>query len=153
MKQLIDVINDGSQAIRCVRTNKQPILLPKSFVTLECYQCNVNDDEIGNRARLILEAKEFQTRVGQAIKSRHSSRRPSAYVEERIFDGIPGPADELLMQQFHQVSWEQRAEVLDRIADARVRELGYRLIYLEKPDALSSEKRAELDTWRVQRLK
>jgi Exonuclease C-terminal len=57
------------------------------------------------------------------------------------------------MQRFHQVHWEQRAEILDQINDLRIHELGYRLVHTERPDTLLAEKRAELDAWCGQRLR
>jgi hypothetical protein len=56
------------------------------------------------------------------------------------------------MQRFHQVSWEQRAGILEQIEDPRIRELGYRIIYAERPNCLSSLKRAALDAWHGYRL-
>jgi hypothetical protein len=57
------------------------------------------------------------------------------------------------MQRFHQVPWEKRGEILNQIGDGRFRELGYRLIYTERPSALPAEKREGLDAWLCQRLK
>jgi hypothetical protein len=50
-------------------------------------------------------------------------------------------------------SWKQRAGILEKIEDPRIRELGYRLIFSEKPNCLSAPKLAELDAWRRQRLR
>jgi hypothetical protein len=38
------------------------------------------------------------------------------------------------------------------ISDGRLRELGFRLIYIERPDALCAEKRRELELWHNERL-
>jgi exodeoxyribonuclease-1 len=113
----------------------------------------INKDEMERRARLISETDDFQTCVGDAISNRYPPEEPSAFVEERIYDGFPSRADELLMQRFHQVHWEQRAEILGQINDLRIRELGYRLVHTERPNVLPAEKRAELDAWCGQRLR
>jgi hypothetical protein len=56
------------------------------------------------------------------------------------------------MQRFHQVSWAQRTDILEQIEDPRIRELGYWIIYAERPNCLSAVKRAALDAWRGHRL-
>jgi len=55
------------------------------------------------------------------------------------------------MQQFHHLPWESRGDVLERMEDWRLRELGYRIIHTEKPHALTTAKRQELDNWRRER--
>jgi exodeoxyribonuclease I len=153
VEQLIEVLNGPNKAIRCIRANNQPILLSRATAGPDLHGLGVNDDEIEKRARIIHKADDFQARVGEAISKRNAIQEPSIYVEERIYDGFPSRSDELLMQRFHQTSWERRAEILGQIEDQRIHELGYRLIYIEKPNALSAEKRTELDEWCGQRLK
>ena len=57
------------------------------------------------------------------------------------------------MQRFHQIPWEQRNGILEQLQDERMRELGRRLIYTERPDALLNHTRADLDAWCDQRLR
>jgi exodeoxyribonuclease I len=114
---------------------------------------DIGNDEIQRWAQLVLENDAFRTRVREAISKRYPPQEPSAYVEERIYDGFPSRPDELLMQQFHRAPWEQRAGILDQAEDLRIRELGYRLIYTERPALLSEKKRTELDAWHGQRLR
>jgi len=49
--------------------------------------------------------------------------------------------------------WERRAEILEEIGDPRFRELGSRVIFTERPECLSTQNRAKLDAWLVQRLR
>jgi exodeoxyribonuclease-1 len=57
------------------------------------------------------------------------------------------------MERFHQVPWEARAKLVEQLEDRRLRELGYRLIFIEQPQALSAEKREELALWQNGRLR
>jgi exodeoxyribonuclease I len=152
VEKLIETMNGRAKAIRCIKANAQPILLPRALAGPDLHGLGIDNNEIEKRARLILQTDDFQTRVGEAISNRYPREDPSTLVEERIYDGFPSRGDELLMQRFHQVPWENRAEILDQIEDPRIRELGYRLIYTEKPHSLSAEKRAEFGVWREQRL-
>jgi exonuclease I len=50
-------------------------------------------------------------------------------VEEQIYERFPSKTDEFLMDQFHRTAWERRPELVERLSDRRLRELGFRLIY------------------------
>lgn len=153
VERLIEVMNSREKAIRCIRANNQPILMPLALTGPELYDLSITDDEIGRRAKLIAQASEFHTRVGQAIANRYPQREPSLYVEEQIYDGFPTRTDEFLTAQFHRAPWEERANLIEQLEDRRLRELGYRLIFFERPDSLSVQKRHEMELWRQARLK
>jgi exodeoxyribonuclease I len=152
VEQLIEVMNGRAKAIRCIKANAQPILLPRALAGPDLHNLCIDNNEIERRARLIAETDGFQLRVGEAISNRYTPKEPSNFVEERIYDGFPRRPDEFLMQRFHQVPWEQRAAILRHIEDPRIRELGYRLIYTERPEHLLVQKRVELDKWFAQRM-
>ena len=42
--------------------------------------------------------------------------------------------------------------ILDKLEDQRLKQLGLRLIYFEKPDALDGETRAGFERWNAERL-
>jgi exodeoxyribonuclease I len=151
-EQLIEVTNGRTKVLRCIKANAQPILFSRALVSPGLHDLGIDDNEIERRARLIAESEGFRTRVGKAISNRYPPTEPSAFVEQQIYDGFPRRADEFLMQRFHQVPWAQRAGILEKIEDPRIRELGYRIIHAEEPSSLSTVKRAELDAWRGQRL-
>jgi exodeoxyribonuclease-1 len=115
------------------------------------FEANV-DEEIQRRAQVVSQAKDFHVRVGEALRNRYPQKEPAAHVEERIYDGFPDRTDQFLMDQFHKLPWESREKIVDQFSDQRLRELGHRLIYLEKPAALSAAKRDALDLWKNQRL-
>jgi len=151
-ESLIKVMNSRKKAIRSVRANNQPILLPWTLRGLDFHDLNIEGNETERRAQVISQSREFQIRVGEALRNRYPTRESAAYVEERIYDGFPSKTDQFLMEQFHKVPWESRGKIVDLLDDERLRELGYRLIYLEEPNALSEGKRRELDLWKSQRL-
>ena len=153
IESLIEVMNSREKAIRCIRANNQPILAPLALTRPELHELSISDDEIQRRATVIAQAGKFHTRVGEAIANRFPAKEPSIYVEEQIYDGFPIRTDEFLMAQFHCAPWEGRVKLVDQLEDQRLRELGYRLIFTEKPDVLSANKRRELEHWRSERLK
>ncbi|WP_413717945.1 hypothetical protein [Silicimonas sp. MF1-12-2] len=56
------------------------------------------------------------------------------------------------MQAFHAATWPERAELVETFEDDRLRELGRRIVFLERPDALRPELRTGLETWLHNRL-
>ena len=68
-------------------------------------------------------------------------------VEERMYEGFPGRADERRMAAFHGASGTERAELVETFEDDRLREFGRRLVFFENPDALDPHRRAQLETW------
>jgi exodeoxyribonuclease-1 len=153
IESLIEVMNSREKAIRCLRANNQPILAPLALTRPELHELCISDDEIQRRAMVIAQAGKFHSRVGEAIANRYPTKEPSIYVEEQIYDGFPTRTDEFFMEKFHRAPWEGRVKLVDQFEDQRLRELGYRLIFTERPGALSAAQQRELERWRNQRLR
>ena len=104
------------------------------------------------RVEVIQGDLDFQARVGQAQALRFTDKKPSAHVEQRLYDGFPSAADEAVMKQFHQVDWNSRSALASQIEDPRISEFARRLIYFERPEMLPDEQSAELSAWMANRL-
>lgn len=52
------------------------------------------------------------------------------------------PEDEALIARFHTVPWEERPPIVLEFMDPRLKKIGQRLIYLERPDLLPDAERA-----------
>jgi exodeoxyribonuclease I len=50
------------------------------------------------------------------------------------------------------VDWVARRNLVERLADDRLRELGKRLIFVERPDVMDAVEQTELETWTMDRL-
>lgn len=112
----------------------------------------LSSKELRRRVAAIQNNESFQTRVGQAFAMRFTDREPSPYVEKQIYDGFPDPADQLLMDQFQNAVWEDRADLADRIKDPRLSEFAWRLIYFERRYLVPDAKIAKLDEWLIDRV-
>lgn len=141
------------KALRYVAANKQPILLPIDFARdLRC-GINVKDGLVLSRANIVANEDEFRRRACRALAKRFEKEGELAEcVEERLYDQFPSSSDQQLMLTFHLVPWEHRISIVGQLADPRLRELGYRLIYIEQPQILPGNVRAQFDTWRRERL-
>jgi exodeoxyribonuclease-1 len=150
-EQLVGVLNASPKVIRSLRANAQPIMMPASAAPEGTKALQVPPDELRRRVEVIHGDPDFQARVGQAQALRFADEEPSPHVEERIYDGFPAAKDRALMEQFHSADWADRIALADQIADPRLSEFAYRLIYFERPDLLPSAKAAELNAWRAER--
>jgi exodeoxyribonuclease-1 len=50
-----------------------------------------------------------------------------------------------LIERFHNIPWEERLELVAALKDRRLRKIGQRLIYLERPDLLPDLDRSKYD--------
>jgi exonuclease I len=151
--ELVSVLLSPRKALRYVATNKQPILIPFELAPADLFGSKLSKAEILQRAATIRTDREFCEKACRALARRFSGERePAQYVEEQIYDGFPCSSDAELMRQFHRAPWDARAGILDRLEDQRCRELGYRLMHVERPEVLAIAARSPLDAWRHDRL-
>lgn len=61
------------------------------------------------------------------------------HVEERIYDGFPGPDDENRMASFHTANRQDALAIVQQFNDDRLRIFGLRLIYMRDRSVLPSE--------------
>ena len=151
-EELVGVLNASPKAIRSLRANAQPIMMPADAAPDGTKALQVPPDERRRRVEVIRGNPDFQTRVGQAQALRFADEEPSPHVEQRIYDGFPSAADQALMEQFHQADWGERAALAARIEDPRIGEFARRLIYFERPDILPDAQSAELSAWIAERV-
>lgn len=109
-------------------------------------------DEVEERARRVKDDPGLRSRL---IAAYVTSRKPyavSPHIEERIYNGFPGPSDELRMEAFHGASWRERLSIVDRLEDERLRWFGLRLIYFEARSLLPIAVRGEIECQLMDRL-
>lgn len=130
-EQLFAAVDASPKVIRGVSTNKAPALL--SVVA--------PSSEHKRRAALIAKSPDLRHRIGAAMAARFADDpdAPSKPVEEQIYGEFYSNSDKNLLAEFHQVDWPRRQEIVARLQDRRLRQLGYRLIAFHAPDLLSSQ--------------
>ena len=152
VEDLVGVLNANPKVIRSLRANSQPIMMPADAAPDFTKALQIPPGERSRRVAVIRGDAAFQARVGQAQVLRFADKKPSAYVEQRIYDGFPNVADEALMEQFHQADWADRASLASQIEDPRIGVFARRLIYFERPDLLPNEQSAEFKAWMAERV-
>ena len=129
--ELFAAVDDSPKIIRAVATNKAPALfeLPEA------------SEEHLRRASVIAGAPEFRDRVGEAMARRfpEDPDAPPKPVESRIYDGFYSREDKRLLEEFQETDWPRRQEIVEELGDARLQQLGRRLVAFHSPELLSPE--------------
>ena len=132
-------VDASPKVIRSLSINKSPALLSVPAPSAEHLE----------RAAVIAQAPEFRARVAQAMAARFSEdpAAPTPPVEKQIFGGFYSHADKALLAEFQRADWRRRQEIVANLSDARLRQLGRRLVAFHAPELLSMEERAQYQAW------
>jgi len=136
---LFQAVDGTPQIIRSIATNKVPSLFAIA---------NPEPEHL-RKAALIAANPAFRARVGQAMAARYvdDPDAPPPPVEKQIYGGFYAKADRDLLAEFQQANWPRRYEIVDVLTDARLRQLGHRLIAFHAPSALTSEEAVQFKTF------
>jgi exodeoxyribonuclease-1 len=117
---LFQAVDGTPQIIRSLATNKVPSLFPIANP----------DPEHVRKAAVIAASPAFRERVGQAMAARYvdDPDAPPPSVEKQIYGGFYAKDDRDLLTEFQQADWPRRYEIVNLLTDARLRQLGRRLI-------------------------
>ena len=136
---LFAAVDASPKIIRSLSINKSPALLSLPAPT----------DAQWRHAEVIANAPEFRARVARALAARfpEDPTAPPPPVEEQIFGGFYSHADKALLMEFQRADWRARQEIVAALSDARLRQLGSRLVAFYAPELLSQTERARYHTW------
>lgn len=112
----------------------------------------VDIDEMEVRARRVKEDTALCARFVSTYVATREPRLPSPHVEGQIYDAFPGPDDEARMAAFHDSSWPEAFDIVQRFDDERLRTFGLRLIYLGGRSVFPNEVRLEVERGLTDRL-
>jgi exodeoxyribonuclease-1 len=126
--------------VRRLRTNAAPTLTALHEASAMMLD-GVEIDAIEARARRVKDDRALCTRLASAYAATREARTPSLCVEERLYDGFPGPDDESRMAAFHDASWPEALAIVQRFDDERLRVFGLRLMYFEARSTLAQDLR------------
>jgi exodeoxyribonuclease I len=125
--------------LKKLKTNSAPLLWPLRD-TPEHLLGGRDAGALAKKARALQERPEL---VGTLLACAEASEKvypPSAHIEQQLYErGFWSDQDDELLAQFHASPWEARPSLLRQLADARLRRLGWRLLFIERPDLLTDE--------------
>lgn len=125
--------------VRRVATNACPFM---SAVDAFPAFHGLTPDQLLARANIIQSDTAFCARLCAAME-REPYPEPD-HVEQRIHSGFATNADKARMRAFHAAGWPERATIAGTFEDARLVELGHRLVFHHAPGLLPLEVRARV---------
>jgi exodeoxyribonuclease-1 len=137
--------------VRRLRGNSCPMIMPAEDAPGISGSAGLPLQELERRAAYLADHPNLRERLIGAFESLHETYPVSPYVEGQIYDGFFN-ADQSKLDAFHATPWEQRLPIVHSFSDARLRELGIRLIHAERPDVLDKATCAKLDIALAERL-
>ncbi len=149
---LIERLGERPKPIRSMRSNAGPILLPYDDAPEDLRSAGPDLDELHRRSARLKNDSELCERLVIALLQTREERKPSAHVEEQIYDGFASNTDKALMERFHETDWLDRVALVGQLADDRLRSLGQRLIYSEAPNVMEETARLAYDAAITRRL-
>ncbi|MFZ1991963.1 MAG: exonuclease domain-containing protein [Alphaproteobacteria bacterium] len=151
-EDLIERLKQSPKPVRRIRTNASPILMPAHGAPAFCSGSELGEEELAHRVRLLRSDSGLSGRLIEAFEAGREERVPSLHVEEQIYDGFISNADQALMDQFHNAPWEDRKAIVGRLSDTRLRKLGRRLLFNERPALFMPATAREYEKARANRI-
>jgi exodeoxyribonuclease-1 len=137
--------------IRTLRSNGVPIIFPGDEAPASCKAAELGLGELERRAEVLRADDAFRRRLMSAYAAGREPYPESAHVEQQIYSGF-FDAEQHVMDAFHEAPWTERATIVERFRDERLKAIGRRLMHAERPDLMDAVLRAEHDSEVAYRL-
>jgi exodeoxyribonuclease-1 len=138
--------------VRRIKGNAAPIIRSSDDAPLSAVALQLGMDELNRRAELLQENDTLRQRLIRALLSTRADQEESEHVEKQIYNGFFSGADQKRLDAFHLAPWEERPRIVNEFEDQRLRTIGRRLLYIERPDLLSQEVCAVYEKALVKRI-
>ncbi len=149
--ELIERLKSTPKPIRRLRANAAPVMMSLDDAPAFASGKDLAPAELQRRIDLVQSDAELRRRMISAFEAGRT-KPISSHVEEQIYDGFLNSEDQALLESFHAAPWEQRLPIVERFADRRIRQLGRRLVFSERPDLFPSEIRSKLEKMLARRV-
>ena len=127
---LLKAVSKSPQEIRTIVVNKFPSLF--EIAKIEEHHLKLANHFNTNTI--------FYQKIGRTLQAKLGDREEYEHVEQRIYDAFYSTKDRQLLQQFQVSSWEDRLKIIGEFEDARLRQLGNRIIFINRPDLIDISK-------------
>lgn len=150
--QLAAWVGRSPKPVRRIKTNAAPTIaavddVPQHMIT------PLDLETIASRAARLRGDEALCARLVEAVSEAAPEYEDSLIVEEQLYSGgFVSPADQALMDRFHEVDWLERMAVVGQMQDERLRYHGHRLIYESSPQLLSPAHRRDIEDAMWERL-
>jgi exodeoxyribonuclease-1 len=140
------------RVVRRLRSNACPIIMPAEDAPDIAAGKLEGIGELERRAANVREDVDLRERLVAAFERSRKQYDPWPHVEQQIHDSFISDGDRRRLEAFHEAPWEIRLSLLDDIEDRRLRQLGRRLIFLERPDVLPADLQRDMTIMVAKRI-
>jgi exodeoxyribonuclease-1 len=144
-EDLVSRLNASPKPVRRLKSNACPIIMTTEDAPAIATGLQIGSVELTRRAEFLRDRDEFRARLISAFQSTKDEPTVSPHLERQLYDAFFLKGDEALMERFHGVPWEERPAIIAAFKDRRLKRIGQRLIFLERPDLLPDNERTQYD--------
>ena len=137
---LSDLLARGEQPLVSFKVNSAPLLFSLDDVPQGTHISSVTVSLALERAAVLKGLGSLRARLLEHAQSAERIFERSAEVEQQLYEGFWCAEDARVLEHLHDVPWEERPPLISQIKDQRLRVLGRRLLFLERPDLLPAER-------------
>jgi len=142
IQELTIAMKKNPKFIRTVRHNKHPIIMNPTYGDKFDEYKVIGTTKLQNRAKLLRGDKDFTEKIisikrSEAEEKEQSKSQEDLYNEESIYAKFTSIEDNKIMPEFHIVDWDKKLSIISKFKDERLQYFGKKLLYMEKPEALS----------------
>jgi exodeoxyribonuclease-1 len=128
--------------IRTLRHNKHPVIMNPSYGEKFDEYKMIGVSKLESRAKMIKNNKEFGEKISiikqsEVEEKTQTQSQEDLFNEESIYKKFTLPEDNKLMPEFHKVDWNKKLNIISKFKDERLQYFGKKILYMEKPEALS----------------
>ena len=145
--ELIDLNEDELKEIyknksffRKIRLNKQPNILDKTYALKIKPYSEFSDEEINNKCRNLQNENFLKNLVNilekESLDLVDNQSQEDKMEEETIYTKNIGYKDSLIMNDFHNYSWEEKWIFAEKFMDNRLKYFAAKHIYRNSPESL-----------------
>jgi exodeoxyribonuclease I len=152
LEELVTRLRQLPKPVRSLKSNAAPILMPATEAPDIASGKEIDLDELDARAELLKSDPDFCARLIEAFELAKDPQERYSYVEQQIYNDFTGNADLDILDEFHCAPWTKRVDILGKLKDERLKQLGRKLIHCEHPEVLDEIICSDHDRERAMRV-
>ncbi len=127
--------------MRTIRSNKAPIIVDEKYgMNVEPYN-KLDPNVIRKRADFVQTNEQFSQNILTALREvaeekEQSKSQEDIYAEESIYTKFTSNKDTALFPAWHEASWKEKLNLLEKFQDDRLIGFGKKIIFQEAPEVL-----------------
>jgi len=138
---LAKALDASPKIIRTVKCNKSLVLLKSEYALKTQKYSEIGLEEINKRVKILDDNPQFIELISSILSDKAQQKMSMDQTEQLHEDtiysgGFANEKDKSLMKKFHEVSWKEKVNLIEKFSEERFQYFAECLIYEESPDSL-----------------